>query len=653
MIPLPHGPGHAAADDYDTRIERLQRRRHPAWRLVRASIWDFFLLVGEAWPALAGFAFITAVTTLYLVYGYRDHERAGVPPFTLDSALYESMRLMALESSLPIPEGDLFGEVLFFIIPVLGLALVFQSVLNFSRLLLDKSSRIEAWQTSLARTFRNHVIVAGLGSVSFRVTMQLLEAGYEVVVIERDWESEFVEAVRALKVPVIRGDARDAGVLRLAGLTRARSLIAGTHEDLINIEIALAARRHRRDISVVLRIFNDELDKNLEHYFGYNSAFSASALAAPTLATAAVGRSIGHVLPLPHGFAVGEPAATALGVLYLTVAPGGPLCAPVRDVEDRYGVRVLRHVDAQGRVWRTALSQEQSAPERLERGDSVLLLGTLPALEQIRAGNDAYNSAGPAAPARVFGHGQPGAFDTVIVAGLGKVGYRVVQALHQFDPRPTIVAICQSGDTPELFIEEVQALGVRIIYGDARRAQILKRAGIDTACSVVAATSDDLVNLQIGLTARRLCHDVDLVLRVFSDTLAERLTALFGHYTTFSIAALAAPTLAGAAVVRGIDYAVEIAEHIVSTATLAVHPGDEFAGQTVAEIRDRQKLLVIAVRRRGQPLLSLRLDTVLEPGDEAVVLVDVMRLAQMDQRRLLEVAPRSSTAPPEPAEMGA
>jgi hypothetical protein len=102
----------------------------------------------------------------------------------LPEALYETLTLMTLQSDLAYPRGDLLGELIFFLTPLLGLALIFQSVLNFGRLLLDKGSRREAWQVALASTYRDHVIVCGLGRVGLRIVTQLHAAGYEAVVIE-------------------------------------------------------------------------------------------------------------------------------------------------------------------------------------------------------------------------------------------------------------------------------------------------------------------------------------------------------------------------------------------------------------------------------------------------------------------------------------
>lgn len=625
-----------AADDNamsssEARRQRLLRRPRPLWRLAVAGIYDLFLLMREARVALAGFAILAFVNASYLLFVY-DHTAAGVPPFTVLSALYETMRMMSLENDLPIPEGDLLGDLLFFITPLLGLALVFQSILNFGRFIIDKGSRREGWQISLARTYHNHVIVCGLGSVASRVIRELLEAGYGVVAIERDWSSEFLELTLALGVPVIHGDARNPEVLRDAGLFRARSLIASISDDLANIEIGLSARRQCATLPIVLRIFNDELDLNLEQTFGHNSVFSTSALAAPTLAAAALGRSIAHVLPLPPRFAHPDGAPRLMGVLQLRIAPGSRLVGARAMLEDRFGVRILWH-SKPGSPQRNG-ARRRPEQQQLERGDVVALLGPLEQLEQLRVRNSTDGAHGDSG-LRSFSltplAGAEQAYDTVIVCGLGKIGFRVVRSLERMRPRPRIVLIYQCDDTAPELIEEVRGLVAAAHDGDARLTAVLCRAGMERACTLIAATGDDLTNMQIGLAARRLAPDIDLVLRVYNEDLAERLETLFGAHTTFSVPALAAPTLTAAAVVRGVDYAIEVGGQIYSTTTLVVDPAGELDGCTVAAVHVQSGVLVLALRRAGHQV-PVRLDTVLKAGDELAVLVDLPRLERLQDR---------------------
>jgi voltage-gated potassium channel Kch len=64
-----------------------------------------------------------------------------------------------------------------------------------------------------AATMRGHVLVVGLGAIGLRVVRELMAAGNRVVVLERDPDNRHLGLARALGVPVVIGDATDAGVL--------------------------------------------------------------------------------------------------------------------------------------------------------------------------------------------------------------------------------------------------------------------------------------------------------------------------------------------------------------------------------------------------------------------------------------------------------
>jgi Trk K+ transport system NAD-binding subunit len=210
------------------------------------------------------------------------------------------------------------------------------------------------------------------------------------------------------------------------------------------------------------------------------------------------------------------------------------------------------------------------------------------------------------------------------------VGAAVVRLLAVMEPRPELVAICLP-DTSQRLLDELLAQGVRVVLGDARDHAVLEEAGLARAYSVAAVLGDDLANLQIGLAARSLRPDVHLVLRVFSDVLAERLSALFGINTAYSTSALAAPTLAAAAVLREVDHAFDVGERLFATERLPVLPGDALVGRSVAELREQSEALVIALRREGAAFALPALDTLLAPGDEVVLLADLRYLARLRQ----------------------
>lgn len=606
-------------------------------RLIRAYLYDVWSLMQDARVPLLGFVILTMINVGYLTLFYRNAPctngqiiASELCHLSIPRAFFETLRMYVFEINLEWPEHDLFGQALFFITPILGVALIFQSVLDFSRHLLDKGVRREAWQVALAKTYHNHVIICGLGRVAYRIMSQLLQTGYDVVVVEKNWTSEFVVQALKLKVPVVLGNATDPDILRQAGIARARGIITGTSNDLQNIEIALAARRERDDIQVVMRIFNDELDYNLERSFGRNTAFSSSALGAPTMAVAAVSCSIAYVLPL---------ADTVLGISEITVAPGSLLTGFALTIETDYHVRIVQWIQPDGKWGRPQPGL------RLEGGDVVLLIGTIEALEAVSIKNQPNSKFAFLGPQRLTRPVAP--INTVIVCGLGKVGYRVVKALYARIPRPDIVIICDER-TKGPFLEEIHQYDLRIVHGDARIPDVLNEAGIASAYSVAAVTSDNLTNIQIGLVARRLRPDIDVVLRVFSAVLAEQLDSIFGTYTAFSTSALAAPTMAAAAIEPHISYALQIGGHFLSTIEIIIHAGDEFVGKTVEEVHQTMKYLIVALRRDNERTFIPALDTVLLDGDHIELFTDIALIPALRPKasRRRKVSTRKLVIPP-------
>ncbi len=126
---------------------------------------------------------------------------------------------------------------------------------------------------AIASTYKDHVIVAGLGRLGFRIVQQLLNFGEEVVGIEIDPNTEFVQRVMDLHVPVVSGDATRPNILEQAGIKRACSIVTCTENDLTNLEIALVARELKPDIRVVLRMFDDDMAPKVADRFQHLGRF--------------------------------------------------------------------------------------------------------------------------------------------------------------------------------------------------------------------------------------------------------------------------------------------------------------------------------------------------------------------------------------------
>ncbi len=169
--------------------------------------------------------------------------------------------------------------------------------------------------------------------------------------------------------------------------------------------------------------------------------------------------------------------------------------------------------------------------------------------------------------------------DHVIVCGVGKLGYRVILQLLKFGQ--AVVAIEQDEKKP--FIALVRQFDVPVIIGDARQREVLSKAGLERASSIVCSTQDDLTNLDIALDAREMKPNIKVVLRMFDADLAEKIERGFGIHTAFSASGLAAPAFAAAATRAHIEYSFYVGDTLLHVSQITVAHDSPLAGLTMEE----------------------------------------------------------------------
>jgi Trk K+ transport system NAD-binding subunit len=144
----------------------------------------------------------------------------------------------------------------------------------------------------------DHVIVAGLGSIGYRVALGVAARGVPVVAVEVKDDGRFVSPARAAGIPVVIADARHPEILEELRLGTARAIVAATDDDLVNLSAALNARALRPDLRVVVRLFDPEFALRVQHGFSIRFTRSVSHLAAPAFAAAAVGSEVVATVPV-------------------------------------------------------------------------------------------------------------------------------------------------------------------------------------------------------------------------------------------------------------------------------------------------------------------------------------------------------------------
>jgi Trk K+ transport system NAD-binding subunit len=224
--------------------------------------------------------------------------------------------------------------------------------------------------------------------------------------------------------------------------------------------------------------------------------------------------------------------------------------------------------------------------------------------------------------ARVIGAAIPrGLHDHVIVCGLGNIGYRMVEQLHDLG----VPLVAAERDEHNRYLPAVRRLGVPVLVGDIRLPETLQILQVQRARSVVVVTSSDIVNLETALNTQTLRPEVRVVLRLFDPDLAARVERAFGIHISRSPSALAAPAFAAAAAGEHVLTTIAVGAEVLAVVRLRVAPGCRVQGHTVAELegatRSRVLLLDGAATPSWRPPGSTRLEADAElvavmPGDE-------------------------------------
>ncbi len=106
-----------------------------------------------------------------------------------------------------------------------------------------------------------HYVICGFGRVGESIARDFLDRREDFVVI--DAAQEVVERAQDLGCLAVRGDAADERTLRMAGVDRARALLAATDSDPTNIYITLTAKNLNSAIYVVARSAGEISDEKL------------------------------------------------------------------------------------------------------------------------------------------------------------------------------------------------------------------------------------------------------------------------------------------------------------------------------------------------------------------------------------------------------
>lgn len=219
----------------------------------------------------------------------------------------------------------------------------------------------------------------------------------------------------------------------------------------------------------------------------------------------------------------------------------------------------------------------------------------------------------------------------VVIAGLGRLGRRVAVLLQEF--RQPIVGMEVKPPEEHLLPQ------LPIVYTSGTSAAGLQQVTIARARSLLAATSDDLINLEIALLARSLNPSCGLVIRTSDARFSEDVAGLLPNAQVLCVPVLAAKAFAAAGLGENVLSLFQLGDRTVLVTEYRVEVGDTLCERLLSEMAYGYSVVPILHQRwsDGVGTLYPRYDRGLrlQVGDRLVLLATSTSLQNIEQGVIL------------------
>jgi Trk K+ transport system NAD-binding subunit len=216
--------------------------------------------------------------------------------------------------------------------------------------------------------------------------------------------------------------------------------------------------------------------------------------------------------------------------------------------------------------------------------------------------------------------------DHYIVCGLGGIGVRIATQLQSQGHEVVVI----ERDAQSRFISMARAQHIPVILGDATLTNTLKTANLLQAAALLTVTSDDMVNLEIALTAKNLAPKLPVVVRSQNPDRVQRMQQVFEFESVLSPAELAAPVFAAAALGGKVFGSGTIGDRLWIAVSLLVTPAHPFCGRCVEDVAISADLVPLYLETQAQTIHGEQLlRATLQPQDVlhlTIAAIDLERL---------------------------
>lgn len=218
----------------------------------------------------------------------------------------------------------------------------------------------------------NHVVICGFGRVGQALARYVTGAGQEVVVVDQD-----ADRLQACPFPTVIGNATDDGVLRAAGIGRARVLAAALTTDSDNLYVTMSGRALSPELFIIARARVEASEDKLARA-GANRVVNPQSIGGARMAAFALQPHVAEFMDV-----VMHDGSLEFRLEEMLVPFGSPLegCS-LRDahLRDRTGALVLAMRDDRTGKFTTNPDPDQM----IEPGQILIAIGTGSQLEALQ-----------------------------------------------------------------------------------------------------------------------------------------------------------------------------------------------------------------------------------------------------------------------------
>lgn len=416
------------------------------------------------------------------------------------------------------------------------------------------------------------ILIAGSGQVGRSLVRQLSAEGYDLTVI--DSQPQVLERmVEQYDVMAVHGNCASMETLRAAGVSDADLLITATGSDELNLLCSMTAHGMNPKIHTIARIRNPEYTEqvySMRDVFGLSMTFNPERQAAV---------EIERLLKYPGFLKRDSFAKGRVEIVELRIEEGSKLCdVPLSGLNSIVRCKVL--VCA---VLRDGQSVTPNGNFVLRVGDKIFVTASTENLSLL------LKNLG------IVTH----KVRRVILAGGGRVGYYLAEALEDEAMRVTVIE-----KNPERATQLADLLPkANIICGDAASQRLLEREGLSSCDALITLTDQDELNVIVSMYGNT-CGIPQIVTKL--DYVND--TKILDKLPVGSV--ISPRTLCCSSIVRYVRAMQKQAGAAITIHSIAdgqaeameflVDETTEYCGIPLKEIRLKKNILIASIIRRGE-----------------------------------------------------